>query len=384
MASVPRDSIWSIESPRYDAPWEEAGVLSLRGWVAGPDQLRRVRVVGAGVDVLAELGDRPDVTGAYGLPSTGFTCLVRPIAPAEHRLLDVRLEFDDRVIPLALPTQDRYQPVDVRRARKASALVPRLRCPRCAGRVDKGLRSLRCRDCRLVLGRRRQPLPIDALPDELRTEFAVVPTENVSANEYDPFALDLIRRFEDGLILDCGAGFRSVYHHNVVNLEIANYPSTDVLAVGERLPFADDSFDCVFSFAVLEHVKDPFACAREIERVLKPGGLLYAQIPFLQPRHGYPHHYYNMTLQGALNLFPGLSIDDAGVFPFGQPVFTLSWFLNSWAAGLPEAARESFLDMSVRELMAPAHQFLGAPFVTALQPEVKSDLASCHYILARK
>jgi hypothetical protein len=26
-------------------------------------------------------------------------------------------------------------------------------------------------------------------------------------------------------------------------------------------------------------------------------------VPFLQPLHGYPHHYYNMTGEGLRNLF---------------------------------------------------------------------------------
>ena len=82
---------------------------------------------------------------------------------------------------------------------------------------------------------------------------------------------ETIHRLQDGLILDCGAGRRPIYYSNVVNFEIVAYDTTDVRGVGESLPFETDSFDAVFSFAVLEHVKDPFRCASEICRVLKPG-----------------------------------------------------------------------------------------------------------------
>jgi SAM-dependent methyltransferase len=60
-------------------------------------------------------------------------------------------------------------------------------------------------------------------------------------------------------------------------------------AVGERLPYADASFDVVFSNDVLEHVTDDAACAREIMRVLRPGGRAVIYVPnrlYLFETHG--------------------------------------------------------------------------------------------------
>ncbi len=42
-----------------------------------------------------------------------------------------------------------------------------------------------------------------------------------------------------------------------------------------NLPFADEAFDVVLSFGVLEHVANDRASLKEIARVLKPGGLFF-------------------------------------------------------------------------------------------------------------
>jgi SAM-dependent methyltransferase len=46
-----------------------------------------------------------------------------------------------------------------------------------------------------------------------------------------------------------------------------------------RLPFADESFDCVIASEVLEHVPDDNAAFAELARVLKPGGTIAVTVP---------------------------------------------------------------------------------------------------------
>ncbi|SDZ05074.1 Methyltransferase domain-containing protein [Lysobacter sp. yr284] len=233
-----------------------------------------------------------------------------------------------------------------------------------------------------VLGQRQDCL--DCLDDSLRTQFDLVATDNVSAHDYDERALALIAAYRDGLVLDCGAGLRNVYYRNVVNCEIVAYDSTDVLAAAERLPFVDGCFDAVLSLNVLEHVKDPFQAARELLRVLKPGGRLMCVAPFLQPLHGYPHHYYNMTRQGLENLFAALDERQVEIYGAMRPIWALQWFLSAYHAGLPEEQAARFAGMTVAELMAPPQSLQLDPIAATLDAAACTALASAHALFGRK
>ena len=224
------------------------------------------------------------------------------------------------------------------------------------------------------------------LPAEIKEKFGIEDTSKVSSHQYDYYALKLIQKYHNGLILDCGAGKRDDYIHNVVNFEVVNYGSTDVLGVAEDLPFKDESFDAVFSLNVLEHVRDPFRCAREISRVLKKGGELYCVVPFLSPYHDYPDHYYNMTNSGLKNLFEGnLQIVKQDVISSGLPIFALTWILNSWIDGLKDPeVRDKFMEMKVKELISPPTEYLNERFVKDLCQNKNFELGATTAIWARK
>lgn len=235
------------------------------------------------------------------------------------------------------------------------------------------------------LERNVQPDHFDFLTPELRSQFNIIDTSAVSSNDYDADVLALIQKHQHGLMLDCGAGSRSTYYQNVVNFEIAMYPSTDVRGVGEVLPFKDNSFDAVVSIAVLEHVKDPWQCAREILRVLKPGGDLLCAVPFLQPMHGYPHHYYNMTETGLRNLFgDAVEVTRHEVPDSVLPIWSLTWMLDSWAAGLEGQALDEFKNLRVADLMGDARAHVGKSYVAGLSKAKNMEIASATVLHGRK
>ncbi len=261
-------------------------------------------------------------------------------------------------------------------------------------RLPRDLEPLRARKLARLMDRLDLDRPhvrrggkFDFLTDALRRQTGIVDTDAVSSNVYDGHVEAIIRDCADGLVLDCGAGRRGTYYENVVNYEIVDYDTTDIIGVGESLPFKDGSMDAVISVAVLEHVRDPFTCAAEIIRVLRPGGRLFCAVPFLQPEHGYPHHYYNMAPQGLRALFErSLVIDDHRVYGGVLPVWTLRWIVQSWAAGLTGTARDAFLALTLRDLTQPAemNDVLKLDWVAQLPERKNFELASATVLFAHK
>jgi len=62
-----------------------------------------------------------------------------------------------------------------------------------------------------------------------------------------------------------------------------------IQAIGESVPLRNGSFDLVLLFEVLEHVLKPEVVLKEIDRVLKPTGILFLTVPnrfYLFETHG--------------------------------------------------------------------------------------------------
>ena len=228
-------------------------------------------------------------------------------------------------------------------------LLSRLRCPVCRG----ALADLTCRGC----GRsypKAGDVPVllveavsvfraaDIVPERTRKpglgRFLPELGDNLkAAGNYRRFASLLGGRrvlVVGGRVLGEGMEALAEAGLELVETDVALGPRTEIVCDAHALPFADETFDGVVVQAVLEHVVEPARCVAEIHRVLKPGGLVYAETPFMQQVHAGAYDFTRFTHLGHRRLFRAFDEVDSGAAC--GPAMALAWsftyFLQSFAA----------------------------------------------------
>lgn len=114
------------------------------------------------------------------------------------------------------------------------------------------------------------------------------------------------------IVLNVGGG-PTRYSAREITLNLEAFLNVDLVGDAHNIPLEDASVDTVICNAVLEHVHDSEKVAAELMRVLKPGGLLYAEVPFIFFFHGYPNDFKRYTREGLRRLFSGLDSAEIGI-----------------------------------------------------------------------
>lgn len=124
-------------------------------------------------------------------------------------------------------------------------------------------------------------------------------------------AVDVNKKLVQGNVLDVGCGtqpYRELFQvKTYVGLEYDTPDNrakkrADLFYDGGAFPCADESFDSVVCFEVLEHVPEPERFIGEIRRVLRPGGTLLLSTPFLFEEHEMPYDFQRFTKFGLQRL----------------------------------------------------------------------------------
>ena len=109
-------------------------------------------------------------------------------------------------------------------------------------------------------------------------------------------------------LLDFGCGSKpykalfTVSEYVGTDIEVSGHDhrneEIDVYYDGKTLPFADETFDSIFSSEVFEHVFNLSQILDELNRVLKPGGCMLLTVPFVWDEHEIPYDFARYTSFG--------------------------------------------------------------------------------------
>lgn len=121
--------------------------------------------------------------------------------------------------------------------------------------------------------------------------------------------VDAVNQMQGPLILELGSRDISRKHlfkgySEYVGFDI--HPGRHVDVVGDvhllSRHFPENHFDAVYSASVFEHLAMPWKAALEINRVLKPGGLLFTVTHPAYPPHCLPWDFWRFTRSGFATL----------------------------------------------------------------------------------
>lgn len=160
-----------------------------------------------------------------------------------------------------------------------------------------------------------------------------------------------------------------------LGLDMRPGPGVDRIENVERMTAADGSAGTILCLNTFEHVRDIFAGARELHRVLAPGGVLIMSCPFDFPIHDHPGDYWRFTPQALEVLtsgFPTRLLGFQGYPEQPHNVFVVAFKADAGAlvaAKLPElrqkalgAVRRKGLHLDRRIKLALARRLAGKRF----------------------
>jgi SAM-dependent methyltransferase len=183
-------------------------------------------------------------------------------------------------------------------------------------------------------------------------------------------------------LLDYGCGnkpYERLFAEKFTNYTCADLPGNTQAEVTIRsdgtLPSPDDSFDCVLSSQVLEHVIDPALYLRESFRVLRPGASLIISTHGWWAYHPDPTDYWRWTVDGLQLQIKAAGFEVVMVKGvFGPESVALQLWQDSTFYRLPR-------------LIQPAYIWLFQTFIWLIErrfPDKLSEDASVYIVWARK
>jgi SAM-dependent methyltransferase len=331
MPSV-HQALFALDTPEVKPHCELTSPFRISGWIIpvpeNPLQKVEVEINGQVRSRLSISLRRPDVGAVFpnmrGSLWSGFLgeVFLDDLLGKEIEFAVIAHFLNDKQTVARFPGKIERRAREISPRPRSWSISSLLACPLCLSSLSEQLNSLLCASCGNVFELRRGTPVFNTPGDLVETRLLEQHPTNPNGGEHD----EIISRFKDGIVLDFGAGNpREADHYpNVLFHDFVQYAHTDVVSVCDRLPYREGVFDAVISKATFEHLKRPWEIADEIYRVLKPGGLLHVDTAFMQPLHADPYHFFNMTLDGAKEIFKRFQVLNCGVKSYQAP----SWGLR--------------------------------------------------------
>jgi len=133
----------------------------------------------------------------------------------------------------------------------------------------------------------------------------------------------------NNLVLNIGSG-NSRLSDSIYNIDVFSYNNVDIVCDISDLPLIDNSVDVIINKAVLEHVPNPEQVVSEIYRILKPGGIIYTSVPFMQGFHASPFDFTRFSEEGIKVLHHKFEGIEVGIW--GGPTSGMLWVFQEWIA----------------------------------------------------
>lgn len=143
-----------------------------------------------------------------------------------------------------------------------------------------------------------------------------------SRNRIMKFLSEEQTRSPGGLRLNVGSASRRL-SSGMFNLDLFTGDEVDIKGDLLNLPIKKETFDTIVCTGVLEHVSDPYKAVAEINNVLKSGGRVFIETPFMQTMHAAPQDFYRWTRDGIKKLMDEFDVKSVDVV--AGPASALAW-----------------------------------------------------------
>jgi len=211
----------------------------------------------------------------------------------------------------------------------------------------------------------------------------LIGTSKITKDNCDYFINNLLKisTFPKVLVIgggETGSGTEALWQNKEIEIhsvDIYQSDSVDVICDGHYLPLVSDFYDGVWIQAVLEHVVEPQVVVAEIHRVLKLGGIVYAETPFMQHVHEGAYDFTRFTVLGHRYLFRKFDLIKIGGIK--GPEVVLGWSINYFVWAL-------FRSRNIARVAGIIAGFLLRPFSKIITNKSLYDASSGVYFMGAK